>query len=109
VARHEQELRRAIERLLEKLPTELQGDADVRYIRRQCVRNTFLSVVHLIYREKNYETQTKDYEFSRVSMDEHWQAGVNDTRRTLQHEREWLAPPDDLEGVRTFDIIRDFD
>jgi NTE family protein len=109
VARHEQELRRAIERLLEKLPTELQGDADVRYIRRQCVRNTFLSVVHLIYREKNYETQTKDYEFSRVSMDEHWLAGVNDTRRTLQHEREWLAPPDDLEGVRTFDITRDFD
>jgi NTE family protein len=109
VARHEQELRRAIERLLEKLPAELQGDADVRYIRRQCVRNTFLSVVHLIYREKNYETQTKDYEFSRVSMDEHWQAGVNDTRRTLQHEREWLAPPDDLEGVRTFDITRDFD
>ncbi len=90
-------------------PRKLQGDADVRYIRRQCVRNTFMSVVHLIYREKNYETQTKDYEFSRVSMDEHWLAGVNDTRRTLQHEREWLAPPDDLEGVRTFDITRDFD
>ena len=97
VARHEQELRRAIERLLEKLPTN-SG-------RRRCALHpaamraaTRSSVVHLIYREKNYETQTKDYEFSRVSMDEHWQAGVNDTRRTLQHEREWLAPPDDLEG-----------
>ena len=52
-----------------------------------------MSVVHLIYREKNYETQTKDYEFSRVSMDEHWQAGVNDTRRTLQHEGSgWRRP-----------------
>ena len=68
-----------------------------------------MSVVHLIYREKNYETQTKDYEFSRVSMDEHWQAGLNDTRRTLHHESEWLRPPGDLVGVRTFDITRDFD
>ena len=108
-ARNEHDLRRAIERLLEKLPAELQGDADVRYIRQQCVRHMFMSVVQLIYREKNYETQTKDYEFSRVSMEEHWQAGVNDTRRTLLHEKVWLAPPDDLEGVRTFDITRDFD
>ena len=107
-ARNEHDLRRAIERLLEKLPAELEGDADVRYIRRQCVRHMFMSVVQLIYREKNYETQTKDYEFSRVSMEEHWQAGVNDTRRTLRHEEQWLKPPDDLTGVRVFDITRDF-
>ena len=109
MARNEQELRHAIERLLQKLPAQLQDDADVRTIRRQCVHSMDMSVVHLIYREKNYETQTKDYEFSRISMDEHWQAGVNDTRRTLQHERQWLAPPDDLAGVRVFDITRDFD
>ena len=109
MARTEQELRRALERLLEKLPAQLEDDADVRTIRRQCVHSMSMSVVHLIYREKNYETQTKDYEFSRVSMEEHWQAGINDTRRTLRHEREWLTPPDDLTGVRTFDITRDFD
>jgi NTE family protein len=107
-ARSQQELRRAIERLIEKLPAEFQDDADVRTIRRECVRSAFMSVVHLIYREKNYETQTKDYEFSRVSMEEHWQAGVNDTRRTLRHEEKWLKPPDDLTGVRVFDITRDF-
>ena len=44
------------------------------------------SIVHLIYRDKHYETQAKDYEFSRVSMMDHWQAGLNDTRRTLRHE-----------------------
>ena len=109
MARNEQELRHAIERLLQKLPAQLQDDADVLTIRRQCVHTMDMSVVHLIYREKNYETQTKDYEFSRISMDEHWQAGVNDTRRTLLHERQWLAPPDDLAGVRVFDITRDFD
>jgi NTE family protein len=108
-ARHEQDLRRAIQRLMEKLPAELQQDADVRYIRAKALRCMTMSVVHLIYREKNYETQTKDYEFSRVSMEEHWQAGVNDTRRTLRQEKLWLEPPDDLAGVRVFDITRDFD
>jgi predicted acylesterase/phospholipase RssA len=68
-----------------------------------------LTVVQLIYREKYYETQAKDYEFLRVSMEEHWWAGVNDTRRTLRHQDLWLRPPDDLAGVRTFDVTRDFD
>ena len=64
----------------------------------ECTSSMSMSIVHLIYREKNYETQTKDYEFSRVSMEEHWLAGVNDTRRTLRHEELWLRPPDDLAG-----------
>jgi hypothetical protein len=42
-------------------------------------------------------------------MQEHWQTGLNDTRRTLNHEKQWLQPPRDLEAVRTFDITRDFD
>jgi NTE family protein len=108
-AKAAQGLRRAIERLLEKLPKQLGDDPDVRYIREDCASNATLSVVHLIYREKNYETQTKDYEFSRVSMEEHWNAGVNDTRRTRRHEAEWLRPPGAFAGVRTFDITRDFD
>jgi NTE family protein len=66
-----------------------------------------MSVVHLIYREKYYETQAKDYEFSRLSMEEHWQAGLSDTRRTLRYEKCWLEPPKDLEAVRTFDLTRD--
>jgi NTE family protein len=104
-----QQLRRALERLIEKLPPNLGDDPDVRYIRREWTHSVSLNIVHLIYREKNYETQTKDYEFSRVSMEEHWLAGVYDTRRTLRHERLWLAPPDDLSAVRIFDITRDFD
>ena len=108
-ARNAQQLRRAVERLMEKLPPELKDDADVRYISGECTSSTSMSIVHLIYREKNYETQTKDYEFSRVSMEEHWLAGVHDTRRTLRHEDLWLRPPDDLAAVRTFDVTRDFD
>jgi len=108
-ARAAQRLRCAVARLLQKLPASLRDDEDVRFIGATSASYAQMSVVHLIYREKNYETQSKDYEFSRVSMEEHWQAGVNDTRRTLRHEQLWLSPPEDLAGVRTFDITRDFD
>ena len=37
-------------------------------------RNVY-QIVHLIYRSKNYEVQSKDYEFSRLSMQDHWRAG----------------------------------
>jgi NTE family protein len=108
-ASNAQQLRRAVDRLIQKLPAGLQDDPDVRYIGQHWKRSVSMSVVHLIYREKNYETRTKDYEFSRVSMEEHWQAGVNDTRRTLRHEDLWLKPPDDMSAVRVFDVTRDFD
>jgi NTE family protein len=108
-ARGAQGLRCAIARLLRKLPESLQDDEDVRFIGSTCASHAHMSVVHLIHREKNYEMQSKDYEFSRVSMEEHWQAGVHDTLRTLRHEQLWLSPPADLAGVRVFDITRDFD
>jgi NTE family protein len=108
-ARNAQKLRCAVARLLGKLPESLEDDEDVRLISGTYASNAQMSVVHLIYREKYYETQSKDYEFSRVSMEEHWQAGVNDTLRTLRHQDLWLSPADDFAGVRTFDITRDFD
>jgi NTE family protein len=114
-----QALRQAIEQLLKELPKEEREKDYVKAIAKKVgvCRKTGrkfgdsapMSVVHLIYREKYYETQAKDYEFSRVAMEEHWQAGFNDTRRTLRHERLWLEPPEEMEAVRTFDITRDFD
>ena len=107
--RDAQKLRQAADRLYQKLPSKFKDDPDVVYIRDVCADFGLISIVQLIYRDKYYETQAKDYEFSRVSMQEHWQTGLNDTRRTLNHEDQWLAPPRDLEAVRTFDITRDFD
>jgi len=104
-----QKLRQAVDRIYQKLPAKLKDDPDVAYLRDTCANCGSISIVHLIYRDKSYEAQAKDYEFSRISMQEHWQAGLNDTRRTLHHESEWLRPPEVLEAVRTFDITRDFD
>jgi NTE family protein len=102
-------MRQALERIHAKLPPKLRDDPDVVFIREACLNAAYVSIVHLIYRDKYYETQAKDYEFSRVSMLDHWQAGLNDTRRTLRHEHKWLEPPEPLQTVRTFDITRDFD
>ncbi len=108
-AREVQALRQAVERIYAKLPAKLKEDPDVVFLKDACMDAASISIVHLIYRDKYYETQAKDYEFSRVSMQEHWQAGLNDTRRTLHHEDQWLKPPEPLQAVRTFDITRDFD
>ena len=43
------------------------------------------NIIHLIYRSQNYEGVAKDYEFSRRTMEEHWQAGYHDAVRTLRH------------------------
>jgi patatin-like phospholipase len=55
----------AIERLLERLPKDKKGDADVAEIvpvedDESFKSSTRMSVVHLIYREKYYESQAKD-------------------------------------------------
>ena len=62
-----------------------------------------INILQLIYRQKAYEGDAKDYEFSRLSMRDHWQAGYHDTRETLKH-KDWLemAPGDD--GIRSHDF-----
>lgn len=42
-----------------------------------------VTLVQIIHRRKPYETQSKDYEFSRLSMNEHWAAGDMDMRAAL--------------------------
>ena len=64
------------------------------------------NLIQLIYRAKEYEGDSKDYEFSRQSMEDHWRAGYHDTLRTLRHP-EVLARPRNSEGVFTFDIAED--
>jgi NTE family protein len=97
-------LRRRLCRLIERLPEDARDHREIRLM-AELGSDASMSIVHLIYRSKHYELESKDYEFSRRSMTEHWQAGVNDTRRTLRHPK-WLEMPDGHVGVRTFDMTR---
>ena len=100
--RYEQKLRNAVASLLAKLPEELKDSPEAALLKPVAWTKVY-NVVQLIYRAKQYEGDSKDYEFSRRSMEEHWRAGYHDTVRTLRHP-EVLRRPDNLEGVMTFDL-----
>jgi NTE family protein len=100
-----QKMRGALATLLDKLPEELKASEEARMLRPFADRKLY-SIVHLIYRSKHYEGNSKDYEFSRLTMEEHWRAGYHDAVRTLRHE-EVFERPDNLEGVSTFDVAYD--
>ncbi len=92
----------AAQRLLRKSPAALRNDPDAMAMARAPSPHG-VDVVHLIYRSKHYESQSKDYEFSRVSVQEHWAAGMSDTTRTL-HDPRWTNRPPRVHGVHVFDL-----
>jgi NTE family protein len=103
--KYTQTVRKALSSLLEKLPDDLKNSREVTVLRPVANRKIY-NLVQLIYRSKQYEGDSKDYEFSRASMADHWRAGYHDTARTLRHP-EVLERPKSLEGVFTFDLAQD--
>jgi len=100
-----QRARFALAGLLDKLPPELVEDKDVKYLSHVADRSKY-NIIELVYRSKNYEDQSKDYEFSRLTMEDHWRSGYNDAARTLRHKDVFRLPRNN-EGVFTFDISYD--
>jgi NTE family protein len=100
-----QRLRIALARLLSRLPPDLCDSDDVRRL-SEVANDKVCNIVHLIYRAKKYEGIAKDFEFSRRTMEEHWNAGYHNARKTLTNP-EVLQLPDREEGVRTFDVAED--
>ena len=102
----ERHLRRLLREVLERLPAKQRlGDAWCREAHAQGSDKIF-NVVHLIYQEKSWDTYQKDYEFSALSMRDHWASGLADIRRTLAHP-DWLAPPSELQTTVTHDVHRE--
>ena len=97
-----QKLRIALARLLEKIPDELRDGEDGKLLLGEA-DDKVCNIVHLIYRARPYEGIAKDFEFSRRTMEEHWQTGYDNALKTLANP-EVLQLPDRLEGVRTFDL-----
>jgi NTE family protein len=91
--------------LIEKLPDDLRNCSEVQLLRPVSDHKVY-NIAHLIYRARNYEGHSKDYDFSRTSMQEHWSAGCQDAVRTLRHPELFQRPSND-EGVFTFDLLRD--
>jgi NTE family protein len=95
----------AVRDLISKLPESLQHDPSVEYLREAVKENT-VTVVHLIYRSKNHESSSKDYDFSHIGVVEHWNAGARDVHLSMRH-KDWLERPQSGETMVTYDLTRD--
>jgi NTE family protein len=98
-------IRNALRDLIGRLPADFDGDPTVEILREAAKENT-VTVVHLIYRSKNYESSSKDYDFSRVGMIEHWGAGERDVHLSMRH-KDWLERPQSGETMVTYDLTGD--
>lgn len=98
-------LRKALRDLLTALPADFQDGPEVAALRAEVKENT-VTVVHLIYRRKNFEASSKDYDFSRAGMIEHWTSGERDVHASMRHP-EWLQRPQDGETMVTYDLAGD--
>jgi NTE family protein len=100
-----QRMRRAMWELLQDLPSSLRQKPHFEVLAQEANEKVY-NIIELIYHARNYEGTSKDYEFSRRTMEEHWMSGYHDTVRTLRHP-EVLQRPTSPDGIRTFDISRD--
>lgn len=99
-----QRVRNALDHLLAKLPDGLQDSEELKILREVADRKVY-NVVHLIYRSKKYEGDSKDYEFSSLTMRDHWRAGRQDALTTLANKKIFERPTN-REGVRIFDLLK---
>jgi len=75
--------KKALRALIDRLPENLADDPVVKPLRR-LAQEYATTVVQLIYRQKPYEGGTKDFEFSRQTMLEHWASGLADVDRCAE-------------------------
>ena len=103
--KYTQRIRNAVASLLESIPGDLKNDPNAKLLSSIADHKVY-NIVHLVYRARSYEGHSKDYEFSRLSMETHWRAGYHDTVRTLRHP-DVLERPANHEGVAVFDLEQD--
>ncbi len=100
--RRQQGLKAAFDSLRQQLPDGLAASDEAKLLTAAADPAVF-NIVQLIYTSPTYEGQSKDYEFSRRTMEEHWAAGHRDASRTLSHP-EVMTPPTTPFGVNVYDF-----
>jgi len=101
--RDRQKLRATFQKLLAQMPPELAQTPEAQflaYVSDPAVYN----IVQLIYRSPTYEGESKDYEFSRQTMEDHWRTGYENACVTLSHP-EVLTLPSEPSEVAVYEFI----
>ena len=97
-----EDMRSTLAEVIAKLPANLRTDAQVKKLEAISRRGP-LSLVHLVNRCDTKSSDFKDYEFSRATVDQLWQAGRDDVQMVLQHP-EACNVSDLGNGVRVFEL-----
>jgi NTE family protein len=97
-----QKTRAAARRLRRKLPAEFHDDPDLMRLLDSQPAGA-VAVMHLINRAHGYETNSKDYEFSRMTVEEHWGCGRFDAQQSLGHP-DWVNRDLAPDEIVTFDL-----
>lgn len=99
--RRAQALRATFQELLAQMPPELAATPQAKLL-AQVTDPALYNIVQLIYRSPTYEGQSKDYEFSRQTMQDHWRAGYRDAVTTLAHPEVLKLPKT---AVQVYDFL----
>lgn len=97
-----------IDELLKLIPQELQDGNEWVAKAKSMSYLGKVNIIHLIYSDKSYEGHYKDFEFSTLTMRDHWQSGLEDMHHTFKHP-EWIELPDEDHAYVTHDIHRKSD
>ena len=100
-----QDMASAAARLAKKLPPELRDDPDAKLLRDWACQ-AHVTLAHLIRHDTGVNSGSKDYEFSRLSIDEHWNAGRDNVRRGLKR-KDWRERDRKAPGVQVFDLTKE--
>ena len=101
--RRAQEQRRVLRDLLARIPPSERGkDSLCKRVQAMAADKRY-NVIHLIYRDKPFDGEGKDYVFGRAEMRAHWRSGLDDMNRTLDHP-DWFALPGEDTGFVSHDV-----
>ena len=98
-------LRRLLREVLDQVPAAVRARSSWCRSAEAEAAAGHINVVHLIYTEKEWDGHHKDYEFSDLTMREHWASGLADIRRSLAQPG-WLAVPEGAATMVTHDVHR---
>jgi NTE family protein len=102
---HSQRFRHVLREVLARVAPEHRDDPWCKLADELATSRRY-NVFHLIYRDKEFEGNYKDYQFGLSTMRLHWKSGLQDIRASLA-QPDWLEMPDNDAGFVTHDIHRD--
>lgn len=101
--RHDQLLRRTLREVLRHVSAEvLESNPWCKMAARMSTDKRY-NVVQMIYKDKPYENQFKDFQFGFNTMLDHWSSGLADIRETLARP-EWFDLPQNEAGFASRDV-----